>query len=110
MSWIEFATERYFFPGIKEPSLVSYLGLTLCVGGEVLRKLAMFTARQNFNHVIQSTKADGHKLVTHGAYGYSRHPSYVGWFYWSIGTQVETTNRLEQEIFFFQTHIDQNKN
>lgn len=88
MSWFEFAAERYFFPGLKEPSFVSYLGLTLCVAGEILRKLAMFTARKNFNHVIQSTKVNGHQLVTHGAYSFSRHPSYVGWFYWSIGTQV----------------------
>ncbi|CAG2182503.1 unnamed protein product, partial [Oppiella nova] len=30
----------------------------------------------------------GHVLVTHGIYAFCRHPSYVGWFYWSIGTQV----------------------
>lgn len=92
MSWFEFTVERYFFPGLKEPCFVSYAGLALCVGGEVLRKLAMFTARQNFNHVIQSTKAEGHQLVTHGAYRFSRHPSYVGWFYWSIGTQLILQN------------------
>ena len=49
---------------------------------------AMITAKANFNHVVQSDKKSNHVLVTHGLYGWSRHPSYVGWFYWSIGTQV----------------------
>ncbi|XP_046613277.1 protein-S-isoprenylcysteine O-methyltransferase isoform X1 [Neodiprion virginianus] len=90
--WMEFIIERYFFPEMKEPHFVSWIGLTFCVCGEILRKLAMFTARKNFNHIIQSTKADGHQLVTHGVYSFSRHPSYVGWFYWSIGTQLILQN------------------
>jgi protein-S-isoprenylcysteine O-methyltransferase len=48
----------------------------------------MFTAGSNFNHVVQSEKSDTHTLVTSGVYAWCRHPSYVGWFYWSIGTQV----------------------
>ena len=32
-------------------------------------------------------KAD-HLLITTGIYAHMRHPSYVGWFYWSVGTQV----------------------
>ena len=67
---------------------VSLVGVLLCVGGEVLRKLAMFTAKTNFSHIVQSVHEEGHQLVTHGVYKYCRHPSYVGWFYWSIGTQV----------------------
>lgn len=68
--------------------VVSYLGLGLCVGGECMRKLAMLTAQNNFNHVVQSVRRSDHTLVTRGVYSMCRHPSYVGWFYWSIGTQV----------------------
>ena len=32
------------------------------------------------------------QLVTHGIYSLSRHPSYAGWFYWSIGTQLLMCN------------------
>lgn len=60
----------------------------LCATGEVLRKAAMMTAKTNFNHIVQSVREDGHQLVTHGVYALCRHPSYVGWFLWSIGTQV----------------------
>lgn len=91
-SWIEFAIERYHFPEMKEVSAVSYFGLTLCILGEVLRKSAMFTAKHNFNHIVQSAKSKDHELVTHGVYGLCRHPSYVGWFYWSIGTQLILQN------------------
>lgn len=67
---------------------LNYVGLGLCLAGEVLRKLAMFTAKSNFNHIIQVKREEGHVLVTNGIYGLCRHPSYVGWFWWSIGTQV----------------------
>lgn len=67
---------------------VSMVGLAMCIGGELLRKLAMWTARTNFNHVVQIKHEASHELVTHGVYEYFRHPSYVGWFYWSVGTQV----------------------
>jgi protein-S-isoprenylcysteine O-methyltransferase len=88
LSWTEFFLERYYFHGMKFPSFISYFGIVLCISGEILRKLAMFTAKHNFNHVVQSEKSDNHELVTHGVYNLCRHPSYVGWFYWSLGTQV----------------------
>lgn len=77
---------------------VSLVGVLLCVGGEVLRKLAMFTAKTNFSHIVQSVHEEGHQLVTHGVYKYCRHPSYVGWFYWSIGTQV--CRHLWEDVLF----------
>ena len=76
------------FSGLKQFGCITFIGLILVLGGETLRKLAMWTAKTNFNHYVQHIKADGHTLVTHGIYNYSRHPSYVGWFYWSVGTQV----------------------
>lgn len=48
----------------------------------------MHTARHNFSHLVQDEKQANHELVTYGIYRIWRHPSYVGWFYWSIGTQV----------------------
>ena len=91
-SWLEFVAERHYFPQMKEASFVSYLGLLLCVCGDALRKLAMFTAKHNFNHNVQCEKMDDHELVTHGVYRLCRHPSYMGWFYWSIGTQLILQN------------------
>lgn len=68
----------------------------------------MITAKRSFHHVVskyvklmfvnhitknnyfkvQYERHEEHKLVTNGVYNFMRHPSYVGWFYWSLGTQV----------------------
>lgn len=94
LSWIEFGIEAYFFPSVKGFSLVSFLGFALCLTGEVVRKLAMVTAGSNFSHKVEYRKERGHRLVTHGVYSLWRHPSYVGWFYWSIGTQLVLMNPI----------------
>lgn len=73
---------------MKSFYIISSIGFMLCIIGEVLRKTAMITAKTNFNHIVRTEKEDNHELVTHGVYGICRHPSYVGWFYWSVGTQV----------------------
>ena len=39
-------------------------------------------------------REDSHKLVTSGVYSVLRHPSYFGWFYWSVGTQLLLCNPL----------------
>ncbi|CAG9768465.1 unnamed protein product [Ceutorhynchus assimilis] len=101
-SWIEFFIEAYFWPGLKQYfCYVSYIGLALCIAGECLRKLAMLTARGNFNHLVQCEKAKDHVLVTGGIYSLFRHPSYVGWFYWAIGTQLILVNPICLPAYIF---------
>ncbi|CAG4982606.1 unnamed protein product [Colias eurytheme] len=110
-SWIEMAVESYFFPKLKMSLWLSLFGFAMCIGGEFLRKMAMFTAKTNFNHHVQTVKKADHQLVTHGVYAYCRHPSYVGWFYWSIGTQIILLNPVCVLIYalvswsFFQERI-----
>ncbi|XP_030568209.1 protein-S-isoprenylcysteine O-methyltransferase [Drosophila novamexicana] len=93
-SWMEFVLELYFLPEFKRWSYLWLLGVTLCTFGEIVRKVAIITAGRSFTHLVQDEKHTDHKLITHGLYAYSRHPSYVGWFYWSIGTQVILMNPL----------------
>lgn len=94
VSWIEYFIEVLIFPQLKEFQVFWYIGLILIISGEFVRKLAMYTAGTNFNHLIQTKKSNTHELVTHGIYSFSRHPSYFGWFYWSIGTQILLANPL----------------
>ncbi|XP_069774706.1 protein-S-isoprenylcysteine O-methyltransferase [Narcine bancroftii] len=93
-SWMEFTIEKLLFPDTKQVTWLSFLGLLMVLFGESLRKAAMLTAGSNFNHIVQNEKAESHRLVTSGVYSWSRHPSYVGWFYWSIGTQVILCNPI----------------
>ena len=92
VSWVEYWLELYFFPGLKSFSYLSALGAGLVVVGEALRKMSMVTAGSNFTHLVQYRKRSSHKLVTSGVYSLFRHPSYVGWFVWSVGTQVLLCN------------------
>ncbi|KAJ6782835.1 hypothetical protein PWT90_02834 [Aphanocladium album] len=68
------------------------LGLALVVVGQTVRSLAMLHAGASFNHQIQWSKSDSHVLVTSGIYGRLRHPSYFGFFYWGLGTQLVLGN------------------
>ena len=93
-SWVEYALEVWLVPSLKSYLLLARIGLVMVVCGESMRKLAMFTARSNFSHLVMFRKRADHELVTNGVYGLSRHPAYVGWFYWSIGTQLMLCNPL----------------
>nr|CAG4643468.1 EOG090X0CFU [Ilyocryptus agilis] len=94
MSWFEYIIELLLLPDLKNIKFLSFIGLVLCLGGEALRKVAMLTAFNNFDHLIRTRREEKHELVTSGIYRLCRHPSYVGWFYWSIGTQVMLCNPL----------------
>lgn len=91
-SWLEFIVEVWLWPWMKQSVAILLLGIFTCIAGEILRKLAIVTANTNFNHVVQYQKKEDHTLVTHGVYRIMRHPSYAGWFWWSIGTQIILAN------------------
>lgn len=101
-SWIEFGCRQaliHFFVGDRgAPHLKSFYwkmtlaGFLVVVLAQCLRSAAMVTASESFNHYIQTKKHCNHTLVTHGVYSYLRHPSYTGFFFWSIGTQLVLGN------------------
>jgi protein-S-isoprenylcysteine O-methyltransferase len=76
------------------PALIIALGIVMIVIGQVVRSMAMAQAGTNFNHQVQSQRNDGHELVTSGIYAYFRHPSYFGFFWWGLGTQVALGNTV----------------
>lgn len=93
---VETLVVGYFFPHRNWASLVSPLvvplGLVLVITGQVVRSLAMMKAGVSFNHHVQHTKSTTHTLVTTGIYGVLRHPSYFGFFWWGLGTQLVLGN------------------
>ncbi|OZC06638.1 isoprenylcysteine carboxyl methyltransferase family protein [Onchocerca flexuosa] len=93
ISWVEYAVEVRFLPVLKNAT-VSYIGLILIIFGEILRKLAMIHANGGFTHMIAIEKHPKHKLVTNGVYGFVRHPGYLGWLVWCLGTQVMLCNPI----------------
>ncbi|PHH87722.1 hypothetical protein CDD83_8496 [Cordyceps sp. RAO-2017] len=86
-----FFPDRVWAPHGSGPLLVA-LGLGLVLVGQAVRSAAMLEAGASFNHKVQTKKAGSHTLVTTGIYGAIRHPSYFGFFYWSLGTQLVMGN------------------
>ena len=72
------------------------LALAVVVVGQVFRSGAQWTARHNFTHQIREAhdEAPEHVLVTAGLYKLLRHPSYFGFFWFSVGLQMLLANPL----------------
>jgi protein-S-isoprenylcysteine O-methyltransferase len=104
-SWLEHGLLLYFVPSLKQYRVISLAGLAVCCVGEVIRKLAMFHAGRSFNHLVQDRKAEDHVLVTSGIYSLCRHPSYVGWFLWTLGTQIILINPFCLVAYTYVTHM-----
>lgn len=68
--------------------------------GEGLRITAFFTCKSNFTHIVRYKKDKKHTLITNGVYSFFRHPSYTGYFYFSIGGQLMIGNFISAVAFF----------
>ncbi|KAL6908995.1 putative Isoprenylcysteine carboxyl methyltransferase [Trichoderma evansii] len=98
-AFIECIVVTVFFPNrhwapFNSGRLLLFLGLFLVSVGQVVRSIAMLHAGASFNHQIQTRRAQSHLLVTTGIYGWLRHPSYFGFFYWGLGTQLVLGNTI----------------
>lgn len=93
-SWLRLPVEiPALFPSMSSVVPIS-IGIALIIIGQYVRTAAMAEAGRSFNHVVQSTKKDDHVLVTSGVYAFSRHPSYFGFFWWGLGTQLVLGNHI----------------
>ncbi|AOA63949.1 Farnesyl cysteine-carboxyl methyltransferase [Komagataella phaffii CBS 7435] len=90
----EVVLEAHWFPTLKSHRYISFFGLIFIVIGQFLRSTAMITAGRSFSHMISTTKKKEHVLVTNGMYKYTRHPSYAGFFWWALGTQLMLCNPI----------------
>ena len=97
---VEYFVESAAVPHWKNQSeSLVWAGFLVVVLGEALRKGAILTARANFTHAIQMERRPQHQLVTHGVYSICRHPGYLGWMLWCVGTQVLLRNPACTLIF-----------
>ena len=107
-SWLEFWLRQFvfFLMGFRDnwyghKYLFYTLGLLFVLVGQCIRSLAMWQCGENFNHIIMEKQCESHRLVTSGIYSFLRHPSYFGWFYWSIGTQIILHNPISTLAYFY---------
>lgn len=96
----EFLLTRFFWPESKSRLTISLVGIALTIAGQIIRSLAMIHAASNFSHIVAIHKLNTHRLVTDGIYSVSRHPSYAGFFYWGLGTQLVLQNPVTFVLYF----------
>jgi len=95
----EYLITLYIKPSLKSYSDVSRIGIPIVLAGQLLRSMAMIHASTNFSHALALQKRQNHKLVTDGIYAWFRHPSYAGFFYWALGTQIVLQNPFSFCLF-----------
>lgn len=86
-------------PSSPWPLAVVAAGIVIVTLSQIVRTWSMKTCGESFNHYIQVQKKDNHQLVTTGIYRWLRHPSYVGFYYWSVGTQCVLQNPVSGVLF-----------
>ncbi|KAI8056699.1 Isoprenylcysteine carboxyl methyltransferase family-domain-containing protein [Syncephalis plumigaleata] len=101
---LEFVIEWLLTPEWKHIGWWTIAGFLLVVIGQVARTLAMATAGRSFNHQVQSRRRLDHQLITWGIYSWMRHPSYFGFYFWALGTQLMLANPFSFVAFLFVLH------
>uniref|UniRef100_A0AC34QHY3 Protein-S-isoprenylcysteine O-methyltransferase n=1 Tax=Panagrolaimus sp. JU765 TaxID=591449 RepID=A0AC34QHY3_9BILA len=91
-SIIEFSCRTYFLK--YNPMLIVVIGVVVCIVGDSMRKLAMWHAGIGFTHILAYKKKKQHQLVISGVYRFVRHPSYLGFFIFTLGTQLILCNPI----------------
>mmetsp|Transcript_6732 Transcript_6732/g.8522 ORF Transcript_6732/g.8522 Transcript_6732/m.8522 type:complete len:249 (-) Transcript_6732:911-1657(-) len=87
------------------------LGLMMIVVGLFVRTLAMKTCGTSFSHYIETANRQ-QKLITTGIYAWFRHPSYLGFWLFAIGSQIFLGNYIGLIInigilsWFFKRRIE----
>eukprot|EP00658_Telonema_sp_P-2_P017891 TRINITY_DN16988_c0_g1_i1.p1 TRINITY_DN16988_c0_g1~~TRINITY_DN16988_c0_g1_i1.p1 ORF type:complete len:272 (-),score=68.29 TRINITY_DN16988_c0_g1_i1:293-1108(-) len=93
-SVVEFWLEFMLFPWIKASLWLMLPSTLLAVVAIGIRIVGMAQCGDNFDHIVMTEKKQGHELVTHGIYRHLRHPSYFGFYYWSVAAQLLLANPI----------------
>lgn len=93
-SFIETILETYYFNKYKKIKIFFIIGLVMTIIGQIFRIAGIYTGKKNFTHKISQKKKKEHKLVTNGVFSISRHPSYFGFYLWSIGIEIMCCNPI----------------
>jgi protein-S-isoprenylcysteine O-methyltransferase len=94
---LEIVVTSIYFPNLQDRwsnTFTVAFGAVLVVMGQTVRSIAMAQAGVSFNHIPAKSKRNDHVLVTKGLYSYLRHPSYFGYFFFAVGTQVVVGNKI----------------
>lgn len=90
----EFWLEYLLMPWLKGVWLLMMPSTILALASIGIRIVGMAQCGENFDHIVMTQRKEGHQLVTKGIYAILRHPSYFGFYYWSVASQLLLGNPL----------------
>lgn len=85
--------EYVLLKNYKTYSFISMLGLSILISGIIMRYLSIKHLGKSFSHYIEVDKNE-QDLVIIGIYKWIRHPSYLGFYLYTIGLQLYLNNLL----------------
>jgi protein-S-isoprenylcysteine O-methyltransferase len=92
----EFLVETYLIPSdwklVEQRTWFALVAAVAVVFFYGIRVLAMVQCGPNFSLEVETTHREEHQLVTTGVFQYLRHPSYFGWFWRTVLSQVLLLN------------------
>lgn len=92
-------------------SLIAPIGIGMSILGLSMRHRAMKVCGAGFSHYIETTARESHMLITHDIYAYCRHPSYLGFYLFAAGLQLNLALPLSLILtlcilsYFFRVRI-----
>ena len=99
ISFLETFLGIYFFNKYKKIQFFFIIGLFMTIIGQIFRIGGLYTGKKNFTHKIRFEKVKGHRLVTNGVFAITRHPSYFGFYLWSVGIEIMCCNPICTSAF-----------
>eukprot|EP01095_Lingulamoeba_sp_RSL-Kostka_P011358 TRINITY_DN4296_c2_g1_i1.p1 TRINITY_DN4296_c2_g1~~TRINITY_DN4296_c2_g1_i1.p1 ORF type:complete len:177 (-),score=36.31 TRINITY_DN4296_c2_g1_i1:155-685(-) len=94
LAYLNILLKAFFLSFLKNNWYIYYFGLLIALSGLILRLVGMHTAKASFTHLVKYEKRNEHILITNGIYQFTRHPGYVGWFLYTVGTQIILCNPI----------------
>ncbi len=98
---LEYNLEKAFIQDSKGAGFIRAAGIAITSVGELVRKAAIISAKSSFTLSIKAQRQPEHHLIKSGIYRHCRHPGYLGWMIWSVGTQVLLQNPICFLIFAY---------
>jgi protein-S-isoprenylcysteine O-methyltransferase len=101
---LEYAIIELTFPRLHWLPPLRWIGVCMVLAGQLTRTKAMLDAGSAFTHEVADEHISSHILVRTGIFQFMRHPSYSGFYLWSLGTQIMLGNLICLFGYVFVLH------
>jgi len=104
-SFLEYFLKKHYYSNLYAYVVpFQIIGFFMTVVGQWFRSRAMVEASTSFNHHVASMKDHDHILITTGVFSIVRHPSYLGFYMFTLGSQLLLFNPICFFTFAYILH------